>query len=229
MSFALKALAAASLFAAAGTAVAVDMDKEENRFGYSLGFNVGQGFSNDFPNMDLEAFKQGLDAAVKGDKASLSEADMRAAIQSGQKKAQAARKLVQAKLGEKNKAAGAKFLADNAKQDGVQTTASGLQYSVLAQGEGKSPKATDTVSVHYHGTLPDGTVFDSSVERGTPAVFPLDRVIPGWTEGLQLMQEGAKYRFFVPENLAYGARPPSPSIGPHQVLIFDVELLEVKG
>lgn len=227
--FALKVVAASSLLAVAGIASAIDLDKEESRFGYSIGYNMGQGLSKDFPNMDLDALKLGLDAAIKGGKGKLSEEDMRTAIQSGQKKAQVARKATQAVAGEKNKAAGEKFLAANAKKDGVKSTDSGLQYSVLTKGKGKSPKATDTVSVHYHGTLPDGTVFDSSVERGTPATFALNRVIPGWTEGVQLMQEGAKYRFYVPENLAYGERSPSPKIGPSQALIFDVELLEVKG
>lgn len=227
--FALKTLAAASLLTVAGISTALDLDKEESRFGYSLGYNMGQGLSKDFPNMDLDALKQGLAEAVKGAEGQLSEADMRTAIQAGQKKAMEARKATQAAAGEKNKAAGEKYLAANAKKDGVKTTDSGLQYSVLTKGKGKSPKATDTVSVHYHGTLPDGSVFDSSVDRGTPATFALNRVIPGWTEGVQLMKTGAKYRFFVPEDLAYGERSPSPKIGPNQVLIFDVELLEIKG
>lgn len=227
--FALKTLAAASLLTVAGISTALDLDKEESRFGYSLGYNMGQGLSKDFPNMDLDALKQGLAEAVKGAEGQLSEADMRTAIQAGQKKAMEARKATQAAAGEKNKVAGEKYLAANAKKDGVKTTDSGLQYSVLTKGKGKSPKATDTVSVHYHGTLPDGSVFDSSVDRGTPATFALNRVIPGWTEGVQLMKTGAKYRFFVPEDLAYGERSPSPKIGPNQVLIFDVELLEIKG
>ena len=117
-----------------GMATALDLDKEESRFGFSLGYNMGQGLSKDFPNMDLDALKQGLDAAIKGDKTALSETEMRTAIQAGQKKAMEARKSMQAKAGEKNKAAGAKFLAENAKKDGVTTTDSGLQYTVLAEG-----------------------------------------------------------------------------------------------
>lgn len=225
----LHALSAASLLAVAGGGAALDLEKDASRFGYSLGYNMGQGLSQDFPNMDLEALREGLKAATKGLDAKLSDSDMRAAIQAGQKQARDARKQKQSSAAQVNKAAGEKFLAENAKQEGVVTTASGLQYKVLTKGDGKSPKATDTVSVHYHGTLPDGSVFDSSVERGTPASFPLNRVIAGWTEGVQLMQEGAKYRFFVPENLAYGDRSPSPKIGPNQALIFDVELLEIKG
>ncbi len=225
---ALSTLATASLLAMVGAASAADLDKDESRFGYSLGYNMGQGLSQDFPNMDLEALREGLNAATKGVKSKLSDSDMRSAIQAGQKKARDARKEKESSAGKVNKQAGEKFLSDNAKQEGVVTTDSGLQYKMLTKGKGKSPKATDTVSVHYHGTLPDGSVFDSSVERGTPSSFPLNRVIAGWTEGVQLMQEGSKYRFFVPENLAYGDRSPSPKIGPNQVLIFDVELLEIK-
>lgn len=123
---------------------------------------------------------------------------------------------------------GEQFLAENAKRDAVKVTESGLQYEVLKPGSGASPSATQTVKVHYHGTLIDGTVFDSSVDRGETIEFPLNRVIAGWTEGLQLMQEGAKYRFFIPYNLAYGERGSGAKIPPYSALIFDVELFEVK-
>ncbi len=123
---------------------------------------------------------------------------------------------------------GEQYLAENAKKETVKTTASGLQYEVLTEGTGKSPSATDTVKVHYRGTLIDGTEFDSSYSRGEPAEFPLNRVIPGWTEGVQLMKEGAKYRFVIPSQLAYGSRGAGPVIGPDETLIFEVELLEVK-
>ena len=123
---------------------------------------------------------------------------------------------------------GEAFLADNAKKDGVTTTASGLQYEVVSEGEGKKPAASDNVKVHYHGTLIDGTVFDSSVQRGEPATFGVHQVIPGWTEALQLMTAGSKYRLYIPQNLAYGATPhPGGAIKPYMTLIFDVELLEV--
>jgi FKBP-type peptidyl-prolyl cis-trans isomerase len=123
---------------------------------------------------------------------------------------------------------GAEFLKENAKKEGVKTTASGLQYKVIKEGEGKSPKATDTVRVHYRGTLLNGTEFDSSIKRGEPAEFPLNRVIKGWTEGVQLMKEGAKYQFFIPANLAYGERgTPGGPIGPNETLIFEIELLKV--
>jgi len=126
-----------------------------------------------------------------------------------------------------NKAAGEKFLAENAQHAGITTTASGLQYMVFEEGTGASPKATDNVTVHYKGTTIDGKEFDSSYSRGEPATFPLNRVIAGWTEGLQLMKEGAKYRFFIPSNLAYGERGAGRAIGPNATLIFDVELIKV--
>ena len=139
-------------------------------------------------------------------------------------------KKLQAERAEKGKAAkeaGEKYLAENAKKEGIITTASGLQYKVLKEGTGKQPKATDKVRCHYEGFLIDGTVFDSSVQRGEPAVFPLDGVIVGWTEGLQLMREGGKYRFFIPYKLGYGEGGAGASIPPFATLVFDVELLEV--
>jgi len=126
-----------------------------------------------------------------------------------------------------NLQAGEEFLAANKSKEGVATLDSGLQYQVLKEGTGAKPKATDTVKCHYHGTLIDGTIFDSSVQRGTPAKFPLNMVIKGWTEGVQLMSEGSKWRFFIPADLGYGNRQVSAQIGPNCALIFDVELLEI--
>ena len=132
-----------------------------------------------------------------------------------------------AEKGKKAKAEGEQYLAENAGKEGVVTLPSGLQYKVLREGNGQKPKATDKVKCHYEGFLIDGTVFDSSVQRGEPAVFPLNQVIAGWTEGLQLMQEGAKYRFFIPYQLGYGERGAGASIPPFATLVFDVELIEV--
>ncbi|MGZ5045491.1 MAG: FKBP-type peptidyl-prolyl cis-trans isomerase [Methylobacter sp.] len=130
---------------------------------------------------------------------------------------------------EENKAAGTAFLAENAKKPNIITTASGLQYEVLTPGTGTvSPKATDNVTVHYKGTTIDGTEFDSSYSRGEPATFPLNRVIAGWTEGVQLMKEGAKYRFYIPSELAYGEQGAGRAIGPNAALIFDVELIKIQ-
>jgi FKBP-type peptidyl-prolyl cis-trans isomerase len=129
---------------------------------------------------------------------------------------------------EENKAAGEAFLAENAKKPNITTTASGLQYEILKKGEGATPSATDNVTVHYKGTTIDGNEFDSSYSRGEPATFPLNRVIPGWTEGVQLMQEGAKYRFYIPSELAYGAHGAGRLIGPNSTLIFDVELIQIQ-
>ena len=127
-----------------------------------------------------------------------------------------------------NKAAGAAFLAENAKKEGVKTTASGLQYIIVTEGTGTAPTAASNVTVHYEGTTINGKVFDSSYKRGEPTTFPLNRVIAGWTEGLQLMKEGGKARFFIPSELAYGERYAGPSIGPNSTLIFDVELIKVQ-
>lgn len=129
---------------------------------------------------------------------------------------------------EENKAAGEAFLAENAKKDGVKTTSSGLQYIVVTEGTGATPVATSNVTVHYEGTTINGKIFDSSYKRGEPATFPLNRVIAGWTEGLQLMKEGGKAKFFIPASLAYGDRHAGPSIGPNSTLIFDVELIKVQ-
>jgi len=134
----------------------------------------------------------------------------------------------QKEAGEKNKAEGEKFLAENKKKEGVKTTASGLEYKVLKEGNGPQPKATDTVTVNYRGTLINGTEFDSSYKRGQPATFPVNGVIKGWTEALQLMKVGSKYQLFIPSNLAYGERSVSPEIGANSTLIFEVELLDAK-
>ena len=155
-------------------------------------------------------------------------ADSQQIVQKFFQEQEAKQRAAMAENGKKLKAEGEAYLAENAKKDGVITTASGLQYTVIKEGTGKSPKATDTVVCHYEGFLTNGTVFDSSIQRGEPASFPLNGVISGWTEGLQLMKEGGKTRFFIPYNLAYGEAGAAGAIPPYAALIFDVELIEVK-
>ena len=158
----------------------------------------------------------------------LSEEEMRTVMTAFQKEMAAKQAEMMKSQGEKNKKEGEAFLAENKKKEGVKTLASGLQYKVIKEGTGKTPKATDKVSTHYQGTLIDGTEFDSSYKRGEPATFPVNGVIPGWTEALQLMKVGSKWQLFVPSKLAYGEKGAGPIIGPNAVLIFTVELLAIK-
>jgi FKBP-type peptidyl-prolyl cis-trans isomerase len=188
---------------------------------YALGVNIGRQLLNEDAGVDSELLIQGLRDALAKKKLALSDADMEKAMAEFSKE-------VQARAVEKAKAASETFLADNKKKKGVTTTKTGLQYKVLKSGEGKSPKKTDTVRVHYHGTLTDGTVFDSSVERMEPTEFPVDRVIPGWTEALLAMKVGDKWQIVIPPELGYGERgTPGGPIPPNSVLVFDVELLEI--
>ncbi|MEL6357706.1 MAG: FKBP-type peptidyl-prolyl cis-trans isomerase, partial [Bacteroidota bacterium] len=188
---------------------------------YSLGVLFAQNLKQQgMTEVDAESLSQGFADALSGAPV----IDVRRANAMVQQHMQQAA----AKKGESVRLAGEKFLEENSKRPEVKITESGLQYEVLKPGTGKSPTATQTVKVHYHGTLIDGTVFDSSVERGQTIEFPLNRVIKGWTEGLQLMQEGAKYKFYIPFTLAYGTQGSPPKIPGYSALIFEVELFEVK-
>lgn len=204
---------------------------------YAQGMNMALRLQNDPMGMNPRQVLQGIQDATSGADPAYPEEELEAAMQELQQVAQAKQmeqqqqqrqqqQAMQAKARE-NLERGREFLEENAGKEGVMTTLSGLQYKVLEEGGGEKPEATDTVKVHYTGKLLDGTVFDSSVERGEPVEFKLNQVIPGWTEGLQLMSEGARYRFWIPSDLAYGQQAP-PSIGPNQVLDFEVELIEVK-
>ncbi len=196
-------------------------------FSYALGYSVAQNLNQmGFDQLDLAEFRQGRDDFNGQKNLRVSVAEVDSVIGSYQKEIQAKMLEERKQKAEKNKAEGEAFLAENATKEGVKSTASGLQYLVLKKGTGKKPKATDKVTVHYVGKLLDGTTFDSSVDRGKPATFGLNQVIRGWTEGVQLMKEGAKYRFFIPSDLAYG---PSgmQSIPGNSTLIFDVELIKV--
>jgi FKBP-type peptidyl-prolyl cis-trans isomerase len=227
-----KAILGASVVAvvAAGAAFAVDLKTDEAKASYGIGY----GFANNMLQqtqgleLDVEAMVQGVeDAFAQADQA-ISEEDINAAIQALQAKQQAAAMAESAKIAEAAKSEGAEFLAENAKKDGVKVTDSGLQYEVItSSGSDVRPSETDNIKVHYHGTLVNGTVFDSSVDRGEPIEFNLGGVIKGWTEGVQLMAVGDKFRFAIPADLAYGDNSPSPTIPAGSTLIFDVELLEI--
>ena len=194
------------------------MDKVSSALGIGIGRQLADMGANDIVTEDFAAAMKDV---LTGAQLQIDETEAQAMVQEYlQRKGEERLKNV--------KAEGEAFLADNAKKEGIVTLPSGLQYQVLQEGNGKSPKATDQVKCHYEGTLINGKVFDSSYRRGEPATFPLNGVIAGWTEGLQLMKEGAKYRFFIPFNLAYGTRGAGQDIPPYATLIFDVELIEVK-
>ncbi|MCB0540755.1 MAG: FKBP-type peptidyl-prolyl cis-trans isomerase [Chitinophagales bacterium] len=198
----------------------VTLSNETDSLSYALGVNIGENAKRGgFETINYEAFAKGMEGVYSDN-----------AIMTAEVAGTYINEVMMAKESAKAQVAkgeGEKFLAENAKKAGVVTTPSGLQYEVIKEGTGATPTAEDVVTVHYHGTLTDGTVFDSSVERGEPATFPLNQVIAGWTEGLQLMKEGAKYRFYIPSNLAYGDRAMGDVIKPGSTLIFDVELLKV--
>ena len=225
------ALALCGAIALSGAAFAADAPElkgEKEKLSYSIGMNLGGNLKRESVEVDRELLVKGFKDSYEGGKTILSEDEARKTLADYQKKLMAKKAEMMKKLGEKNKADGEKFLAENAKKAGVKSLPSGLQYKEITPGKGKSPKATDTVTVHYKGTLIDGTVFDSSYKRGEPATFPVSGVIPGWTEALQLMKTGAKWQLFIPPNLAYGERGAGRDIGPNATLIFEVELISIK-
>lgn len=192
-----------------------------DKISYALGLGIGQQLkSMDIENFSIESFAKSIADVLSGAKTEMTAAEAQKMLNGyfQEKEAQSARKNIEA---------GKAYLKENGSREGVVTTASGLQYEVLSEGTGKSPKATDKVRCHYEGRLTDGTVFDSSYQRGEPADFGLNQVIAGWTEGVQLMKEGAKYRFHIPYLLGYGERGAGASIPPYSTLVFDVELIKV--
>lgn len=204
-------------------------EKELNRLSYALGLSMGNNFrASGIDSIDVQDFADGVAAVFNGvaPKMSYDEAkeEIRKYFTALEERQQAEARVAS----EANAKAGREFLDKNGKREEVKITPSGLQYEVLEEGNGATPKATDRVTVHYTGRLIDGTVFDSSEERGEPATFGVNQVIPGWVEALQMMKEGAKWRLFIPSNLAYGSQG-VPGIGPDQTLIFDVTLLKVEG
>lgn len=205
-----------------------DKENEGWKVGYSLGYKLGERVQKEVKDLDVDGFVDGFRDAYAGDekKRELTAEEMDTAIKTYQEKRVAEMRKEAEATAAKNLAEGKAFLETNGKKAGVTTLPSGLQYEVVAQGSGPSPKATDIVKANYHGTLLDGTVFDSTRERGQPAEFPLNRVIPGWTEGLQLMNKGAKYKLYIPSTLAYGERGAGEKVGPNATLIFEVELVD---
>jgi FKBP-type peptidyl-prolyl cis-trans isomerase FklB len=196
----------------------------EQKAAYIIASNWAQRIHSQAPDLDLEGMVAGLRDAMKGEKSKISDEEAQKVMQEFQTKMQAA----QAEKASANVGKGKEFLEKNAKEEGVTTLPSGLQYSVMKKGDGAKPSAENEVKVHYHGTLTDGTVFDSSVQRGEPAEFGVGQVIKGWTEALQLMPVGSKWKLFIPANLAYGDQSPSAKIPGGSVLIFEVELLGIK-
>jgi FKBP-type peptidyl-prolyl cis-trans isomerase FklB len=198
-----------------------DLKTDPEKNGYSVGYDVGRSIKRQILGVDADSMARGLKDGVSGAAPALPDSEI-------QQRFATVRQESAQKILEKNKQDGEAFLAKNKGAKGVKTTASGLQYKVITAGKGKQPKAEDTVTVNYRGTLIDGTEFDSSYKRNQPATFPVKGVIPGWTEALQLMKEGSKWMLYIPSNLAYAERGAGNMIGPNSALIFEVELLSIK-
>lgn len=210
---------------AAAAAPAPSLESEISKESYAVGANIGRSIAEPGIELDLDAFLAGFKAAYAKQELSMTMEEIQAAMMSLQTKAQAAGQKKMEEAGNTAKAEGEAYLAENAKKEGVKVTESGLQYKVLTEGTGAVPTAADTVKVHYTGTFTNGETFDSSVERGEPAMFGVTQVIKGWTEALQMMKVGSKWQLAIPADLAYG--PGRGSIPPNAVLLFDVELLEI--
>ena len=213
--------------ATAAPAQAGQPQSVEDRASYVIGYNLGRTLKQNDVKANTDLIVKGLNAGLAGGPGMLTDAEMQSTMQDFQKQVMARQQAKQKEVGEKNKTEGAAFLEKNKGRAGVKTTASGLQYEVLKEGTGANPKPTDTVTVNYKGTLMDGTTFDSSYDRGQPATFVLNQVIPGWTEGVQLMKPGAKYKFYIPASLGHGEQGAGGVIGPNAPLVFEVELLSV--
>jgi len=201
---------------------------QRDKVSYSMGLDIGRMLKMQGVDVELELVTRGLKDAYTGNQPLLTDEEMQEVLTNFKKEFIAKQQELAKQQGEKNKKEGEIFLETNKKKEEVQTLPSGLQYKVLKAGAGKKPTATDTVTVHYRGTLIDGKEFDSSYRRGKPATFPVNGVIPGWTEALQLMEEGAKWELFIPSNLAYGERSAGGDIGPNATLIFEVELISIE-
>ncbi|WP_372753527.1 FKBP-type peptidyl-prolyl cis-trans isomerase [Mariniflexile sp.] len=221
-------LAASVLSSCGGKGVSNrELKTELDSVSYAIGMDVARNVKTNVSEIDSELFIQGYMNVLDSTNILIKEGDSQQILSAYFQKKQAENMRKQQEEAEKGKVIGEKFLEENKSKEGVKVTESGLQYKVLKEGTGAKPTAESTVKVHYHGTLTDGTVFDSSVDRGEPTTFGVGQVIPGWTEGLQLMSVGSKYKFFIPQELGYGARQAGEKIKPFSALIFEVELLEI--
>lgn len=208
--------------------MAREFKNDTEKFSYALAMNMSAHLLKMPIELDREIIIEAVTSLLRGNQPDMSQEDYQQTMQKFQATMEEKANAEAQKAASENSEKGKAYLAENAKKEGVKVTASGLQYEVIKEGTGKKPAATDTVSVHYEGTLINGQVFDSSIRRGQPVEFPLNRVIPGWTEGVQLMSVGSKYRFVIPSNLAYGEHGAGGAIGPNETLIFEVELLDIK-
>jgi len=228
LAVALTATLAAACSKKDGTGGTSELTTDAQKFGYAIGVDIGKSLTPVKGEVDIDALVDGMEETLAGKEPRLDD-ETREKI-----KSEVSKKLQQKQMEERTakaaaaEAAGKKFLAENGARAGVKTTASGLQYEIVTEGSGPTPKATDKVTVHYKGTLIDGTEFDSSYARGQPVTFPLGNVIPGWTEGLQLVKTGGKAKLFIPANLAYGERGAGAKIGPNETLVFEVELIAIE-
>ncbi len=204
------------------------LKNEKDKISYSMGVDIGKRLKQQSIDFDPDLFAKGLKDVYSGGEVLLTDQEIKETLTAFQKTLIAKQAEARKHMGEKNKQEGDAFLTENKQKEGVTTLPSGLQYTVIEAGTGKTPKATDTVVTNYRGTLINGTEFDSSYKRGKPATFPVNGVIKGWTEALQLMKEGAKWKLFIPSDLAYGERGAGNTIGPNATLIFDIELISVK-
>jgi FKBP-type peptidyl-prolyl cis-trans isomerase FklB len=204
------------------------LESTDEKVSYGMGLVMGERMGNDLPDLQMDQFLQGIQHGHAGDEEQtrMSREEIQEALMAYQTQLQEQESAQTEELAQKNREAGEEFLAENAERDGVETTESGLQYEILEEGDGEKPSAEDRVRVHYTGELISGEVFDSSRERGEPVTFGLNQVIPGWTEGLQLMSEGSRAKLYIPADLAYGPGG-NQRIGPNETLVFDVELMEI--
>ncbi len=209
--------------------IAQELEGDMERLSYTVGMDIGNSLSEQGLELDLDLLVEAIRASYSGEETRLTQEEALAERDRFMQQRQQELEQERSQDAQRNLEEGQAFLAENRDREGVTETESGLQYRVIEEGEGASPAATDQVTVHYRGTLLNGTEFDSSYARGEPATFALNQVIPGWTEGVQLMSEGAKYEFFIPADLAYGEQGRPGPIGPNSTLIFEVELISVNG